>query len=485
LDYESSATSELDLLAEAWARQSRRLEESSPDGLNEFIGQLVRSWAIETGILERLYDLDEGVTQTLVELGFREDVLARNGTDAPENLLSMLKDHVAAADMVQAVVRDERPFSKHFLRELHQLITRTQSTMDAVTSEGTQISVSMAHGEFKKWPNNPSRSNGTIAEYAPPEQVEPEIDTLVTGFALMSEQSTAVQAAWLHHRFTQIHPFQDGNGRVARALTNLVFIRAGLFPLVIDRTQRSSYIAALEQADDGDLGPLIDFFATIQAATILKALSLAADEERGAKASTVTAVVSRLAEKFAGRVKDRASALRGVNEIAQTLRDAAAAYLMREARAATDRLRDAGVFLKVYSQSGGSDSENAHFWKFQLIEIAHEMNYWINYDEDSYWTRIAVEGAPVRLQYVVSIHHVGHELSGVMQATAFVEFESPRVDLSATETGHADPERTIRNATPTLFSVTWQADETRSKERFERWLQESFAVALRYWLDLV
>ena len=34
-----------------------------------------------------------------------------------------------------------------------------------------------------------------------------------------------VEAAWLHHRFTQIHPFQDGNGRIARALATLIFVK--------------------------------------------------------------------------------------------------------------------------------------------------------------------------------------------------------------------------------------------------------------------
>jgi len=38
--------------------------------------------------------------------------------------------------------------------------------------------------------------------------------------------SVEVRAAWLqHHRFTWIHPFQDGNGRVARALASLVFLK--------------------------------------------------------------------------------------------------------------------------------------------------------------------------------------------------------------------------------------------------------------------
>ena len=60
-----------------------------------------------------------------------------------------------------------------------------------------------------------------------------------------------VEAAWLHHRFTQIHPFQDGNGRVARALATLVMIRAGWFPLVVTDAGRADYIEALEIADGG------------------------------------------------------------------------------------------------------------------------------------------------------------------------------------------------------------------------------------------
>ena len=70
-----------------------------------------------------------------------------------------------------------------------------------------------------------------------------------------------VEAAWLHHRFTQIHPFQDGNGRIARCLASLVFIQARWFPLVLTRDDRPTYISALEDADKGDLSNLINLFA--------------------------------------------------------------------------------------------------------------------------------------------------------------------------------------------------------------------------------
>ncbi len=63
-----------------------------------------------------------------------------------------------------------------------------------------------------------------------------------------------VEAAWLHHRFTQIHPFQDGNGRVARAIASLIFIKANWFPLVVRSDEKAKYLDELEKADFGNLG---------------------------------------------------------------------------------------------------------------------------------------------------------------------------------------------------------------------------------------
>ena len=84
-----------------------------------------------------------------------------------------------------------------------------------------------------------------------------------------------VEAAWLHHRFAQMHPFEDGNGRVARALTVAVFLRGDYLVLVIrDEEHRDPYLDALEAADDGDLEALVDLFADVEAADLEDALTL-------------------------------------------------------------------------------------------------------------------------------------------------------------------------------------------------------------------
>jgi Fic family protein len=54
-----------------------------------------------------------------------------------------------------------------------------------------------------------------------------------------------------HRRLVNIQPFNDGNGRTARLLMNLVLIRGGYPPVAVRPEDRPSYIAALQQqADD-------------------------------------------------------------------------------------------------------------------------------------------------------------------------------------------------------------------------------------------
>lgn len=59
-------------------------------------------------------------------------------------------------------------------------------------------------------------------------------------------------AAILHKRFLFIHPFKDGNGRVARLLMNTVLIQDGYLPALIPPVLRSEYISLLEKAHTND-----------------------------------------------------------------------------------------------------------------------------------------------------------------------------------------------------------------------------------------
>jgi prophage maintenance system killer protein len=68
-------------------------------------------------------------------------------------------------------------------------------------------------------------------------------------------------AATFHHQFVAIHPFDDGNGRMARILMNLILMQSGYLPVVLKLDKKSEYFLALEKADVGDIEDFVIFVA--------------------------------------------------------------------------------------------------------------------------------------------------------------------------------------------------------------------------------
>lgn len=88
------------------------------------------------------------------------------------------------------------------------------------------------------------------------------------------------KAAIIHHQFVWIHPFLDGNGRVARLITNLFYMQEGYPPIILKQEQRKIYYHVLRQADNGNLSPLAMFLTKAMNESLQFYLSVFIDEER-------------------------------------------------------------------------------------------------------------------------------------------------------------------------------------------------------------
>ena len=99
----------------------------------------------------------------------------------------------------------------------------------------------------------------------PPEHTEVPalVHDWVAGVCRISEDPAPIAEAVArrHAEFERIHPFLDGNGRAGRLLTNLVLVRLGYPPAIIQKRERSRYLEALQRADAGNPGPLGEMLA--------------------------------------------------------------------------------------------------------------------------------------------------------------------------------------------------------------------------------
>ncbi|MCL2446445.1 MAG: Fic family protein [Oscillospiraceae bacterium] len=252
-------TSRLDEILPTWLQQRESFSENDAV-YAAFLEQVKRKHALETGMLEGLYALDRGTTETLIKDGFVADYIAHERSTMPKHeLMSYLTCQLQALEMIFALVKQDRPLSVSFIKQLHQLLTQSQSHTEAIDQFENRHSILLLKGEFKRQENYPVR-NGKRFLYCPVLQTAAEMDKLIEVYHSLDDVNPVVKAAWLHHAFSIIHPFQDGNGRVARLLASLVLIQANLFPLTIDSTNRERYIDALEQADNGTYRALVDLF---------------------------------------------------------------------------------------------------------------------------------------------------------------------------------------------------------------------------------
>jgi Fic family protein len=269
---------ELEPLRRVWASQKEEL--IARGALDEFEERLRREWSIETGIIENVYTLDRDVTRTLIEKGINAALIPHDATNRDSALVArIIQDHYDALEGMLDVVGGQRQLTTGYIKELHTALLRNQDTYTAVDQFGHVFEKKLEKGQYKTEPNSPTRADGSVHEYCPPEHVASEMDQLISIFTEHQVRGVPpeVEAAWLHHRFTQIHPFADGNGRVARAIASLVFIKAGWFPLIMKRDDWGRYIEALEEADSEDLRPLVAMFVESQRNSVIQATEAAFD----------------------------------------------------------------------------------------------------------------------------------------------------------------------------------------------------------------
>ncbi len=163
--------------------------------------------------------------------------------------LEEMKAHNVALRMIEAEVREEgRPLTETFIRTLHQTLLREDYQVR--NPDGTTYTIHA--GQYKTRPNSVRTITGELFEYASPEETPALMADLIAWYNREEAAATLspIQLASLfHYRYIRIHPFEDGNGRMARLLVNYILCKHGYPMIVVKSTDKNQYLSALNQCD--------------------------------------------------------------------------------------------------------------------------------------------------------------------------------------------------------------------------------------------
>lgn len=480
-NWKSLRDSTIDPLLEAWNDQRKELEDEPT--FREFLAQLRREWAIETGILERLYSLSEGATRVLIERGLDAALLSPGDTDrSPDYVVSMVKDQEQAIEGIYAQVQSGRPLSVSFVKQLHQVITATQETASAEDPQGRAVETPLLRGDWKTQPNRMLFEDGRSLAFAPPEQVAAEMDRLIGMHQAHSGSGVApeVEAAWLHHRFALIHPFQDGNGRVARCLASFVLIRSGWFPLVVRRADRPAYIESLRAADAGDLRPLVQLFGTLQRSEVRRALALSEEVVHLPRLEDSLAAIDVVFER---RGRENEEKRRQALVTADALHVVLSTEVDTVAKRLTEVLQRKNPRFQAKAFGAGRMDEKHDYNVWQVVECAKAHGYFANVALYHAWEKLQIRAAGL-WEVLFSIHASGTGGNrGIFACSC--SFSRRVTDDQDQSVGKSVESRTkiidIVPLTSEPFEFTFLEEPVDVQRRFRLWVQSTLTKALDLW----
>ena len=161
-----------------------------------------------------------------------------------------MKAHNVGLQWMKAMAKDvDFTLSEAFIRELNKtILVRDFYKLSRDREYRYQIKV----GVYKSRPNSVITPSGEVFDYASVEETPSLMHDLIDWYRAeekKGELTIEELVAMFHYRYIRIHPFEDGNGRIARLIVNYILLKHG-YPMIVVRTDdRKNYLEALGKCD--------------------------------------------------------------------------------------------------------------------------------------------------------------------------------------------------------------------------------------------
>lgn len=164
----------------------------------------------------------------------------------------MKASNVGMKLMLEEAINKEIPLTENFIRSLHKILLREDYVVYHNLPNEQTSSYTIHAGRYKTRPNSVITRYGDRFEYASPQETPALMYELVSWYNKVEQEGkyTPFELATLfHYRYIQIHPFEDGNGRIARLLVNYILSRHDMPLLVVRSRNKQDYLESLHKAD--------------------------------------------------------------------------------------------------------------------------------------------------------------------------------------------------------------------------------------------
>ena len=241
----------------------------------EITAAYARLLCIETNEIEGVFCLGGQSLIRLVRGGFFigaiQHVDPNSNIKNKEIIIQILNDVQAAlCEITKWANNKNTKFTANFIMSIHARVIssdRIRKHFDNITKISYRVLVPI--NEWRHKTVYARHTNGCIMFYPfdkVPVSMEEYISYMQPIFDDLKNHvkisKPYILAAWLHHAFVSIHPFEDGNGRTTRLICSIPLVFADLPPICVLLKNKGEYIALLQVADKtGNISPLAEFFA--------------------------------------------------------------------------------------------------------------------------------------------------------------------------------------------------------------------------------
>jgi Fic family protein len=159
-----------------------------------------------------------------------------------------ISETYGVAEAIKYIRKSKEHISLEFIKKIHWIIFRNSKPFAGKLREiGKEVVVATNYGEI-------------VHRGAPSVKIASMLQELVKWYSKNNKKySPLVLAAVVHNQFENIHPFEDGNGRVGRILMVNILLKHGKPPVNIELRNRSEYYAALQAYEkQNNLRPTIE-----------------------------------------------------------------------------------------------------------------------------------------------------------------------------------------------------------------------------------